>query len=51
MGRAWTKETSTKIGVASTKIQFAERVVTPDTEGSYIYGRSGSKNTHIESEA
>lgn len=48
MGRAWTKETSTKLGgVASSDMQFAERGRTADTpEGSYIYGRSaGSKNT------
>ena len=49
MGRAWTKETSTKLGVASSNIQFADRA-TADTEGSYIYGRSGSKNTLSESE-
>lgn len=49
MGRAWTKETSTKIGVTSTDMRFAERK-TEDTEGSYIYGRSGSKNTLSESE-
>lgn len=52
MGRAWTKETSTKLGVMSSNLQFAERV-TADTEGSYIYGRSasGSKNTLAELES
>ena len=50
MGRAWTKETSTKLGVASSNMQFADRATTADTEGSYIYGRSGSKNTLSESE-
>jgi len=46
MGRAWTKETSTKLGLASSNMQFAER----ESEGSYIYGRSESKNTLSESE-
>ena len=44
MGRAWTKDTSTKLGMASSNMQFAERATT-DTEGSYNYGGSGSKNT------
>ena len=47
MGRAWTKETPTKLGVASSGMEFAERGIA-DTEGSYIYGRSGSKNTLSE---
>jgi len=49
LGRAWTKETSKKLSVLSSDLQFAERV-TADTEGSYIYGRSGSKNTFSESD-
>ena len=42
MGRAWTMDTSTKLGQASSNMEFAERVTT-ETEGSYTYGRSGSK--------
>lgn len=41
MGRGWTKDTSSKLG--STAIKFAEREI--DTEGTYFYGSSGSKNT------
>jgi hypothetical protein len=48
MGRAWTKETSTKLGVLSSNMQFADRG-TEDTDGSYIYGRSGSKNALSDS--
>jgi hypothetical protein len=42
MGRAWTKETPSRLGVTS-NMQFAERDPTSDTDGSYVYGRS--KNT------
>ena len=41
MGHAWTKDTSTKLGLGSSDVQFAERVTTTDTDGSYIY-KSGS---------
>ena len=50
MGRAWTKETPTMLGVTS-NMQFAEREPTSDTDGSYIYGRSASKNTLSNSDS
>lgn len=45
MGRAWTKETPTKLGLALSNMQFVEGVPAETEGGSYIYGRSGSKNT------
>jgi hypothetical protein len=43
MGRAWTKGTPTRLGLTSnTGMEFADGA---DTEGSYIYRRSVSKNT------
>lgn len=50
MGRAWTKETSTKLGVASSTMQFAGGGATADTEESYTYGRPGSKKALSESD-
>jgi hypothetical protein len=54
MGRAWTKETPTKLGVTS-NMQFAERDPTSDTDrGSYIYGKSASKTlsgSHLNSDS
>ena len=52
MGRAWTMDTPTKLGVTSgSDMQFAERVTTAETEGTYIHGRSeSSKHTLSESE-
>jgi hypothetical protein len=50
MGRAWTKETPTRLGVGvESNVQFAERVAA-ETEGTYIHKRSGSKDNFPENE-
>ena len=55
MGRAWTRETPTRlavgveVGVVESNIQFAERVAA-ETEGTYIHKGSGSTHNLSENE-